>query len=284
MFETLRRLIAPRAATPVAADGRGTQKAGRAVAVDLETTGLSRDDRIVTFAAVELIDFQPTGAFLHLIFNPGRKSHFMARAIHGWPDDALALQEPFSKWAVSLRDYLSGFDEVVAHNAAFDRRFLNQEFQVAGLPSVAQACCTMEMAKVRWPGQKAGLDACVSRLGLPKRGKCHGALEDAWLAAHLYCHFHGVDDWAVPAEFSPPSNLCPTPEVEPTDDDIARALARDLDGVGVGLARALVAAGLRAAEDVLGTPDAVLLTIKGFGRGKIAKMRGEEAGEKRRNP
>jgi len=59
---------------------------------DVETTGLSDKDRIVTFAGVKLLDTETlsTGslqmAYIYLIFDPGRKSHPGAEAIHGYSD------------------------------------------------------------------------------------------------------------------------------------------------------------------------------------------------------
>ena len=62
---------------------------------DVETTGVSDKDRIVTFAGVKLLDTATlsTGslqmAYIYLIFDPGRKSHPSAEAIHGYSDWAL---------------------------------------------------------------------------------------------------------------------------------------------------------------------------------------------------
>ena len=57
--------------------------------IDYETTGFSpqRGDRIVSFAALELIDDIPTGKCINLIFNPGRKSYPAALRVHGLSDE-----------------------------------------------------------------------------------------------------------------------------------------------------------------------------------------------------
>src|SRR5205814_8146382 len=66
---------------------------------DVETTGASDKDRIVTFAGVKLLDTATlsTGslqmAYIYLIFDPGRKSHPSAEAVHGYSRWALRHQE-----------------------------------------------------------------------------------------------------------------------------------------------------------------------------------------------
>src|SRR5258707_14301038 len=64
---------------------------------DVETTGLNSNDRVVTLAAVTLLNTNllPSASleYLYLIFDPGRKSHPGAEAIHGYSDWILRHQE-----------------------------------------------------------------------------------------------------------------------------------------------------------------------------------------------
>src|ERR1043166_6592543 len=107
------------------------------VAVDVETTGIHSNDRIVSLGAVWL----PTAAlsepsfpvsYIHLIFDPLRKSHPEAEAVHGHADWLLRHQEPFWNYARAVRRFLYSGKILVAHNAAFDLEFINREMVLAG--------------------------------------------------------------------------------------------------------------------------------------------------------
>ena len=107
------------------------------VAFDVETTGIHSNDRVVSLGAVWL----PTAAlsepsfpvsYIHLIFDPLRKSHPEAEAIHGHDDWLLRHQEPFWIYAKAIRRFLYSGKVLVAHNAAFDLEFINREMVLAG--------------------------------------------------------------------------------------------------------------------------------------------------------
>src|SRR5690242_3832688 len=80
-----------------------------------------RSDR--TFAGVMLLDTAthstgpPQMAYIHLIFDPGRKSHLSAEANHGYSDWALRHQESFGIYAATIERFFDSADLVVAHNA-----------------------------------------------------------------------------------------------------------------------------------------------------------------------
>lgn len=154
--------------------------------IDCETTGLSAEDRIVTLGAVELVGPQLTGRALHLVFNPGRPSHWAAEKVHGWKSAVLQHQPLFRDSAGEISGLLAGGDRIVAHNASFDLRFVAHEFALAGVPRLTvPSYCTMQGWRDAHGG-KGGLDACIGVLGLAPRGGRHNAFEDALLAAHLY--------------------------------------------------------------------------------------------------
>lgn len=160
----------------------------RAWVLDTETTGLGPEDRIVSFGAIELFGAEATGRRIHLVFDPGRPSHPMARAAHGWRDEVLRGQDLFARHAHDIAAALADCDLVVAHNMSFDRRFIARELAWAGveMPTTRQLC-TMEEHRRRNPG-RATLDHCLGLLGLTRATAIHGALEDAMLAATLWVH------------------------------------------------------------------------------------------------
>ena len=66
---------------------------------DVETTGLTGQDRIVSLGLLYIDDVERlaqgerTADSVHLLFNPGRASHPAASKVHGYRDEVLALQD-----------------------------------------------------------------------------------------------------------------------------------------------------------------------------------------------
>lgn len=179
--------------------------ARRVVVVDTETTGTSHADRIVSVAAVELLDFR-FGAVLHLVFNPARKNHWAAYRAHGLSDRFLADQPPFEDHAQEVWDFL-GDAVVVGHNVGFDARMLRSEFAAAGYPEPGWPLhCTMKSWRSLFPGKPSSLDACCAAFGLGRATEVHGALEDALLCACLYQALQGAEMQSMPP-LTPFSNL-----------------------------------------------------------------------------
>ncbi len=110
---------------------------------DVETTGLGNDDRVVSFGGIGMISRglarrRPDLEYVYLVFDPGKRNRRGAQQIHGFSDSALRLQDPFPVHAADVRRFLTGYELLVAHNAAFDIRFINREMRLAGLPAL---CC-----------------------------------------------------------------------------------------------------------------------------------------------
>jgi DNA polymerase-3 subunit epsilon len=182
--------------------------------VDVETTGLTRDDRVITLGAIVLDTRSMNGATLnvsvtHLIFNPGRLSHPMARRVHGYTDNELEQQEPFSERAAEISQFLSPAALIVAHNAQFDMSFINRELELCeAQPLRVKTYCTMLGCRERFPGEPAGLAAAAARVGAFRlSSKYHGALEDAWLSMLVFLALHDIG--ARPSFLNVP---CHTPE------------------------------------------------------------------------
>ncbi|WP_156042263.1 exonuclease domain-containing protein [Bradyrhizobium sp. URHD0069] len=188
--------------------------------LDVETTGLNEKDRVVTLAGVKLLDTDllATGtaslAYLHLIFDPGKKSHPRAEAVHGYSDWVLRHQDGFGAYAETIESFFNSADLVVAHNAEFDLGFYNREMdRAARRPIAIPGLCTMSTYRQRGFGGSCSLDAVCQKIGAARNGKLHGALEDAWLAMRVYLwlnqrNFAGM----LPIEFaSGPSNFKDAP-------------------------------------------------------------------------
>ncbi|MFN7174781.1 MAG: DNA polymerase III subunit epsilon [Thermaurantiacus tibetensis] len=167
----------------------------REIVLDTETTGLDPREghRLVELAAVELRGRMPTGATLHLHFNPGRPMPPEAERVHGLSDAFLADKPPFAACADEILAFL-GDSPIVAHNARFDWQFLNAELVAAGRPPIPEERLvdTLDLARARLPGAKHSLDALCQRFGidLSRRVK-HGAMIDTELLARVYVELTG---------------------------------------------------------------------------------------------
>jgi DNA polymerase III subunit epsilon len=99
---------------------------------DVETTGLGKHDRIVSFGGIGMISRnlakgRPDLECVYLVFNPGTGNGRVAEQIHGFPHSALRLQDPFAAHTAIILRFLTSYELLVAHNAAFDIRFINRE-------------------------------------------------------------------------------------------------------------------------------------------------------------
>jgi DNA polymerase-3 subunit epsilon len=167
----------------------------REVVLDTETTGLdpAEGHRIVEIGAVELWNHLPTGRTFHRYLNPERSVPTEAFEVHGLGDDFLRDKPFFAQVAQELRAFIEGA-RLVIHTAAFDLRFLNAEFSRLGLASLppAAALDTLAMARARFPGAPASLDALCRRFGVDLSARTrHGALLDCELLAEVYLELVG---------------------------------------------------------------------------------------------
>jgi DNA polymerase III subunit epsilon len=122
---------------------------------DVETTGLGNQDRIISFGGIGMISRdltkgRPGLAYLYLVFDPGRRNNRAAERIHGFTDSALRQQDPFAVHAADIWRFLTSHELIVAHNAAFDLRFINREMILSGLPALTRPVyCTMKAYRAR---------------------------------------------------------------------------------------------------------------------------------------
>jgi DNA polymerase-3 subunit epsilon len=154
--------------------------AGPIAVIDVETTGLFpfRNDRVIEFAAVKLsADGRIECDFVSLI-NPGRD--IGPSSIHGLTSEDILHAPLFADIAALILDLLRGSVAIAAHNARFDRQFLESEFSRLAyeLPDCFTVC-TMQLA-----GRRKLTDLCRD-YGIPLEGEAHHALTDARATARL---------------------------------------------------------------------------------------------------
>jgi DNA polymerase III subunit epsilon len=164
---------------------------------DVETTGLGNHDRMVSLGGIGMISRDLAKGrvdleYLYLVFDPGRTNCRNAEQIHGFSDSALRLQDAFAVHATDIWRFLTSYELLVAHNAAFDLRFINREMRLSGLPALTRPVyCTMKGYRALHLGGGVSLSAVCHHIKLARSGGLHDAIEDAWLAMQIYLWLHG---------------------------------------------------------------------------------------------
>ena len=167
----------------------------REIVLDTETTGFepSEGHRIVEIGAVELMNSLPTGRSYHQYINPERSMPKEAFEVHGLGDDFLRDKPVFARIGQEFLDFVADA-RLVIHNAAFDIKFLNFALQKVGLPLLSwdRVTDTLAMARQKFPGSPASLDALCRRFGVDNSAReKHGALLDSEILAEVYLELIG---------------------------------------------------------------------------------------------
>lgn len=170
----------------------------RKILFDTETTGFSPQDgdRVIEIGAVEMVEGTLTGNSFHAYINPEREVPEEAYRVHRISTEML-LDKPLFKDPTVGPAFLAFVDgaELIAHNAPFDIGFINAELERCGLPKLRNKVTdTVLMARRKFPGSPASLDALCQRFGISKAErdeKGHGALLDSELLARVYIELTG---------------------------------------------------------------------------------------------
>ncbi len=180
----------------------------REIVLDTETTGFDPEsgDRIVEIGAIELWNHLPTGKTFHEYINPERGMPDEAFGVHGIgpdlldsprdpkPGEVILSDKPvFAEVGQKFAEFV-GDAKLVIHNAAFDMKFLNAELGWMKLPLLPweQALDTLAIARKKFPGSPASLDALCRRFGIDNSNRTlHGALLDSEILAEVYLELIG---------------------------------------------------------------------------------------------
>jgi len=164
----------------------------RQIFLDTETTGLypAQGHRVIEVAAVEVVNRRLTKNHFHFYLNPDREIDQGAQEVHGISLEFLQDKPRFADIANDLIAFIAD-SELIMHNAPFDVGFLNCEFGLLGLKTVAEITAkvtdTLKIAKEMRPGQRNNLDALCRHFGIDNSKRTlHGALLDAELLADVY--------------------------------------------------------------------------------------------------
>src|SRR6188472_3878946 len=163
------------------------------VVFDLETTGLSAArDRICELGAVRVRGLEPVDSF-HSLVNPGIALPEPVARLTGLRQQELAAAPPAP---AVVRRFLGFAGEalLVAHNARFDQRFLEEHLLALYGRRLSEApLCTAALARRLLEGRlrRVGLASLAHFFGVPT-APCHRALPDAEATAQVLVRLIGL--------------------------------------------------------------------------------------------
>jgi DNA polymerase-3 subunit epsilon len=171
--------------------------------IDFETTGTSPDQgaRATEVAIVLLQNGQIVDRFQSLM-NAGVRIPSFITQLTGITSSMVAAAPPAAQVMAQAAKFV-GSAPMVAHNAAFDRRFWVHELALAGLAAPQPFACTVLLARRLIPQAPShSLGPLIDHLGLPRAGRAHRALADAEMAASLLAHLQATlqRHWPVRAD------------------------------------------------------------------------------------
>jgi DNA polymerase III subunit epsilon len=162
------------------------------VVLDFETTGLQpARDRTIEVAATLMVDHRPVDTFCRLM-HPGFALPSFITSLTGITDQMLRGQPRPEEVMPSLQKFVRGLP-IVAHNASFDRAFLQAELARAGLRAESEFLCTMRLARRLAPGLPSyRLDALVDALQVrtPSARQFHRSLADVNHTVAIWQNLH----------------------------------------------------------------------------------------------
>ncbi|GHF72325.1 DNA polymerase III subunit epsilon [Streptomyces mashuensis] len=152
--------------------------------VDVETTGLARDDRIVSAAVYQLDARGRVQDQWYTLVNPQRDPGPVW--IHGLTTDVLEGAPLFPEIAEEFGQRLEG-RVLVAHNAAFDWSMIAREYARAKVTApVRQRLCTIALSKeLGLPLPNHKLESLAAHYGVVQQ-RAHHALDDARVLAEAF--------------------------------------------------------------------------------------------------
>lgn len=163
------------------------------IIVDLETTGLEpRLDEIIEVAGVKMVNGEIVDEWTQLL-NPGIFIPQVTTDITGITTDMLKGMPHFNDIAEEFLKFMGEDSIFVAHNADFDRSFVNYHLKSASYDELLHPyLCTFKLAKRVHPNlAQYGLGALTETFQIPLP-RAHRALDDATATAHLLNKFLGT--------------------------------------------------------------------------------------------
>lgn len=161
--------------------------ANTVIILDFETTGLSPDhgDRAIEIGAIKLVNGKVTERFQALM-NPGRFVDAFIEDYTGITNEMLSKAEPCNEVMEQFSSFIEGYN-LVAHNASFDKRFLDSELKRISCNYEGKFACSLLLARRLYqhaPNHKLG--TLTRYKGIVSNGSFHRALYDSEMTAKLW--------------------------------------------------------------------------------------------------
>lgn len=158
------------------------------VIIDFETTGLSPDfSRVMEVGAALVQNGKVVETFAELM-DPGHRIPWDISDLTGITNDMVAGKPAPEEIMPELADFI-GERPVLAHNASFDKRFLDAEMRYAGINMPNTVVCTLLLARrlvTDMPNYKLGTLASYMGFKPGDDYKTHRALNDVLLTVELW--------------------------------------------------------------------------------------------------
>jgi len=163
------------------------ENANSLVVLDFETTGLSPNngDRAIEIGAVRLEQGIVTDKFQALM-NPGFRISTFIEQYTGISNGMLNTAATCNSVMHDFCDFI-GDDNLLAHNAAFDRKFLDAELNNISRTYPGEFLCSLLVSRrinINAPNHKLG--TLVNYKNITAEGDFHRALFDAEMTAKLW--------------------------------------------------------------------------------------------------
>ena len=157
------------------------------IVLDFETTGLSPDngDRAIEIGAVIVQNNQIVDRFQRLM-NPGKRISSFIQDYTGITNAMLKKAPPIDKAMHEFSVFMAEH-HLVAHNAGFDKRFLDAELHRIGKRRTQEFACSLLASRRIYPDAPShNLESLVRYTKITTDGAFHRALADAEMTARLW--------------------------------------------------------------------------------------------------
>ena len=154
--------------------------------IDFETTGMSPEvGARATEIAVVLVRAGRIVDRYQSLMNAGTWIPSFIQALTGITNAMIRRAPPAAEVMRQAAEFI-GDCPLIAHNAAFDRKFLDAELARINQYRRQEFACTVLLARRLYPdAPNHQLGTLVEYAGLPVAGRAHRALADAEMTAHL---------------------------------------------------------------------------------------------------
>ena len=180
------------------------ENANSLVVLDFETTGLSpqNGDRAIEIGAVRIHNGKVTDKFQSLM-NPGFRISSFIEQYTGISNQMLVKAAPCDEVMDKFTDFI-GDDNLLAHNASFDKKFLDAELNNISRNYRGEFTCSLLVSRrinTNAPNHKLG--TLIRYKNIPSNGAFHRALFDAEMTAKLWLSMLDDIEERINHEFVP---------------------------------------------------------------------------------